>query len=115
MKAQTAGAKKLKRLLILSFPYVLFGLICTNIGEAWRLAEGADYSAKMLSFFTTIGSAFANPLPTFYPQDLLAGLTGGLGLRLAVLIRSQNRKNFKYNVEYGSARWGGNARDTSHG
>ena len=61
MKVDT---KRLKT-LILSLPYVIFGLICTNIGEAWRLAEGADYSAKVLSFFSTIGIAFGNPLPSF--------------------------------------------------
>ena len=106
MKVDT---KRLKKTLILSLPYVIFGLICTNIGEAWRLAEGADYSAKVLSFFSTIGIAFGNPLPSFYPVDLLVGLIGGAGLRLAVFIKSQNKKNYKHNVEYGSARWGTNA------
>ena len=106
MKVDT---KRLKKILILSLPYVIFGLICTNIGEAWRLAEGADYSAKVLSFFSTIGIAFGNPLPSFYPVDLLVGLIGGAGLRLAVFIKSQNKKNYKHNVEYGSARWGTHA------
>ena len=106
MKVDT---KRLKKILILSLPYVIFGFICTNIGEAWRLAEGADYSAKVLSFFSTIGMAFGNPLPSFYPVDLLVGLIGGAGLRLAVFIKSQNKKNYKHNVEYGSARWGTNA------
>ena len=106
MKVDT---KRLKKILILSFPYVIFGVICTNIGEAWRLAEGADYSAKVLSFFSTIGMAFGNPLPSFYPVDLLVGLIGGAGLRLAVFIKSQNKKNYKHNVEYGSARWGTHA------
>ena len=106
MKVDT---KRLKKTMILSLPYVIFGLICTNIGEAWRLAEGADYSAKVLSFFSTIGIAFGNPLPSFYPVDLLTGLIGGAGLRLAVFIKSQNKKNYKQGVEYGSARWGTHA------
>ena len=80
MKVDT---KRLKKTMILSLPYLIFGLICTNIGEAWRLAEGTDYSAKVLSFFSTIGIAFGNPLPSFYPVDLLVGLIGGAGLRLA--------------------------------
>lgn len=41
---------KLKKLLILNVPYILMGLFATNLGEAWRLAEGADASAKLLSF-----------------------------------------------------------------
>ena len=106
MKVDT---KRLKKTMILSLPYVIFGLICTNIGEAWRLAEGADYSTKVLSFFSTIGIAFGNPLPSFYPVDLLFGLIGGAGLRLAVFIKSQNKKNYKQGVEYGSARWGTHA------
>ena len=106
MKVDT---KRLKKTMILSLPYVIFGLICTNIGEAWRLAEGTDYSAKVLSFFSTIGIAFGNPLPSFCPVDLLFGLIGGAGLRLAVFIKSQNKKNYKHNVEYGSARWGTHA------
>ena len=102
----TIDTKKLKKILILSFPYILFGFICTNFGEAWRLAEGSDYSAKVLSFFTTTGIAFDNPLPSFHPADMLVGIIGGLGLRLAVFVKSQNKKNYKHNVEYGSARWG---------
>ena len=104
MKTDT---KRLKKILILSMPYVIFGLICTNIGEAWRMAEGADYSKKVMSFFSTIGIAFGNPIPSFYPTDLLVGIIAGAALRLAVFLKSQNRKNYKHNVEYGSARWGG--------
>ena len=37
---------------------------------------------------------------------MLVGIIGGLGLRLAVFVKSQNKKNYKHNVEYGSARWG---------
>ena len=104
MKVDT---KRLKKIMILSLPYVIFGLIYTNIGEAWRLAEGTDYSAKVLAFFTTIGIAFGNPLPSFYPTDMLVGIIAGAALRLAVFLKSQNKKNYKHNVEYGSARWGG--------
>ena len=104
MKVDT---KRLKKILILSLPYVIFGLICTNIGEAWRLAEGADYSKKVMSFFSTISTAFGNPLQSCHPTDLLVGIIAGAALRLAVFLKSQNKKNFKHNVEYGSARWGG--------
>ena len=98
---------KLKKLLIRALPYILIGLVCTNLGEAWRMAEGANASEKLLSFFTTMGIAFGNPLPSFYPIDLMVGLNCGAGLRAAVYIRGKNAKNFKHNLEYGSARWGG--------
>ena len=98
---------KLKKLLIRTLPYILIGLVCTNLGEAWRMAEGANASEKLLSFFTTVGIAFGNPLPSFHSIDLMVGLICGAGLRAAVYIRGKNAKNFKHNLEYGSARWGG--------
>ena len=103
------NTKKLKKVLITALPYVLMGLVCTNLGEAWRLAEGADASKKLLSFFSTLGPAFSNPLPSFHPVDLLVGAIFGGALRLAVYIRHKNAKHFKYNQEYGSARWGTHA------
>ena len=98
--------RDIKRLLILNLPYLLLGLIATNFGEAWRLAEGADSSAKILSFFNTLPAALQNPLPSFSPLDLLVGIVCGAGLRLAVYMKSKNAKKYRHNVEYGSARWG---------
>ena len=98
--------KNVKRLLILNIPYVILGLIATNFGEAWRLAEGADASAKILSLFSTLGVAFSNPMPSFHPVDLLVGILCGAGLRLAVYLKGKNAKKYRHNVEYGSARWG---------
>lgn len=98
--------RDIKRLLILNLPYLILGLIATNFGEAWRLAEGADSSAKILGFFNTLPVALQNPLPSFYPVDLLVGIICGGGLRLAVYMKSKNAKKYRHNVEYGSARWG---------
>lgn len=103
------NTKKLKKIIIKALPYVLVGLVCTNLGEAWRLAEGADVSKKLLSFFSTLGIAFGNPLPSFHPADLLVGAVFGCALYLAVYIRHKNAKHFKHNQEYGSARWGTHA------
>ena len=98
--------RKIKKLLILNIPYIIVGVIATNIGEAWRMAEGADSSAKLLSLFSTLSVAFGNPLPSFYPLDLLIGIVCGASLRLAVYLRGKNAKKYRHNVEYGSARWG---------
>lgn len=97
---------KLKKLLILSIPYILVGLFATNLGEAWRLAEGTDMSAKLLSFFVTLPIALNNPLPSFHFGDLLIGIICGAGLRLAVYLKGKNAKKYRHNEEYGSARWG---------
>lgn len=98
--------KELKRLIILNIPYLVIGLVATNIGEAWRLATGFDSSEKILSFITTLGTAFQNPLPSLNPLDLLIGLCVGAAIRLAVYVKGKNAKKFRHKVEYGSARWG---------
>lgn len=98
--------KKMKRLLILNIPYFIVGLFATNLGEAWRLAEGADFSAKLLGFFATFSVALSNPLPSFHPSDLLVGIACGGMMRLAVYLKGKNAKKYRHNVEYGSARWG---------
>ena len=97
---------KIKKLLILNIPYILIGLFATNLGEAWRLAEGADISAKLLGFFTTFTVALNNPLPSFHPMDLVVGIVCGVALRLAVYLKGKNAKKYRHNEEYGSARWG---------
>lgn len=97
---------KFKKLLFLYLPYLIFGLITTNIGEAWRLAEGFNQSKKILSFLETLGIAFLNPLPSLYPFDLVVGIICGVALWMAVYIKGQNAKKFRHKVEYGSARWG---------
>ena len=98
--------KKLTKLLALYLPYLLLGLVATNFGEAWRLAEGKELGDKIMSMMGTFPMAFANPLPSLHPLDLLVGLCCGAGLRLAVYLRGKNAKKYRHGVEYGSARWG---------
>ena len=97
---------KLTKLLALYLPYILLGLVATNIGEAWRLAEGKELGDKIMSMMGTVPVAFANPLPSLHPLDLLVGLCCGAGLRLAVYLRGKNAKKYRHGMEYGSARWG---------
>ena len=98
--------KKLTKLMALYLPYILLGLAATNFGEAWRLAEGKELGDKIMSMMGTIPVAFANPLPSLHPLDLLVGLCCGAGLRLAVYLRGKNAKKYRHGMEYGSARWG---------
>ena len=98
--------KKLTKLLALYLPYILLGLVATNFGEAWRLAEGKELGDKIMAMMGTIPLAFANPLPSLHPLDLLIGFSCGAGLRLAVYLRSKNAKKYRHGMEYGSARWG---------
>ena len=98
--------KRLTKLLALCLPYILLGLVATNFGEAWRLSEGKELGDKIMSMMGTISVAFANPLPSLHPLDLLVGLCCGAGLRLAVYLRGKNAKKYRHGMEYGSARWG---------
>ena len=96
----------LKKLLLPNLPYLLIGLYATKLGEAWRLAPGADASAKLLGLMDGFAAAFQSALPSFHPVDLLVGLCCGAALRLAVYIKGKNAKKYRKNMEYGSARWG---------
>ena len=98
--------KKLTKLLALYLPYLLLGLVATNFGEAWRLAVGKELGERIMSMMGTIPVAFANPLPSLHPLDLLVGLCCGAGMRLAVYLRGKNAKKYRHGMEYGSARWG---------
>ena len=98
--------KKLTKLLALYLPYLLLGLVATNLGEAWRLAEGKELGDKIMSMMGTIPVAFADPLPSLHPLDLLVGLCCGAGLWLAVYLKGKNAKKYRRGIEYGSARWG---------
>ena len=102
--------KKLTKLIALYLPYILLGLVATNLGEAWRLAEGKELGDKIMAMMGTFPVAFVNPLPSLHPRDLLIGFSCGAGLRLAVYLRSKNAKKYRHGMEYGSARWG-NAKD----
>ena len=97
--------KEIKRQIILNIPYLILGLLATNLGEAWRMAEGADASAKLMAFFMAVGQAFANPMPSFYPSDLLVGILAGGIIRLIVYLKGKNAKKYRKGMEYGSARW----------
>ncbi len=99
--------KKLSKLLALYLPYVVIGLVATNLGEAWRLAVGKELGDKIVSLMGTIPAAFANPLPSLHPFDLFIGLCCGAGMRLAVYLKGKNAKKYRHGMEYGSARWGG--------
>ena len=99
--------KKFSKLLTLYLPYVVIGLLATNLGEAWRLAVGKELGDKIVSLMETIPAAFANPLPSLHPFDLFIGLCCGAGMRLAVYLKGKNAKKYRHGMEYGSARWGG--------
>ena len=99
--------KKLSKLLALYLPYMVIGLVATNLGEAWRLAVGKELGDKIVSLMGTIPAAFANPLPSLHPLDMLVGLCCGAGMRLAVYLKRKNAKKYRHGMEYGSARWGG--------
>lgn len=95
----------LKKLILPNLPYFLFALMGTKCGEAWRLAPGADFSAKLLHILDGFQLAFQSALPSFHPADLLVGVLIAAAIRLAVYVKGKNAKKFRKNVEYGSARW----------
>ncbi len=97
---------KIKKLIIMNIPYVLFALLATKLGESWRLAEGANASEKLLHGIQGLTAALQSPLPSFHPFDLLIGAVFGITLRLLVKVKGKDGKKFRKNEEFGSACWG---------
>jgi len=95
-----------KQLIIKTVPFVFIGYFVGKIAEAYRIAEGADLTAKLLDTLEKINVAFGNPLPSFHPFDLLIGIVGALIIKAVVYFKGKNAKKFRKGVEYGSARWG---------
>ena len=96
----------IKRLILLNLPYVFAFYFVDKLASVFRLAPGTELVDKLTGGFANVGTAFANPLPSFNPIDLLIGVSAGALLKLAVFIKSKNRKKFRQGEEYGSARWG---------
>ena len=109
LKAKTAGMDK-KKLILMNLPYILAGYFCDKIAWLWRVSPGSNASDKMMAAMNGLNDLFSNPLPSFFPKDLLIGIAGGVALRLVVYFKAKNAKKFRQGVEYGSARWG-NAKD----
>ena len=109
LKAKTAGVDK-KKLILMNLPYILAGYFCDKIAWLWRVSPGSNASDKMMVAMNGLNDLFSNPLPSFFPKDLLIGIAGGVVLRLVVYFKAKNAKKFRQGVEYGSARWG-NAKD----
>ena len=109
LKAQAGNVDK-KKLFLMSLPYILVGYFCDKIAWLWRVSPGQNASDKMMAAMNGLNDLFANPLPSFFPKDLLIGAGCSAALRLAVYFKAKNAKKFRRGVEYGSARWG-NAKD----
>ena len=104
----------IKKYILPNLPYVMIGLYATKLGQMWRLAPGADFSAKVLGLMDGFAAAFQSAAPSFHPVDLLVGLLCGAALRLAVYVKGKNAKKYRKGVEYGSARWGKTASYTHY-
>ena len=96
----------IKKFLLPNIPYVFIALFATKLGQAWRLAPGADFSQKALHIMEGFAAAFQSALPSFHPIDLCVGVAAALLIRLIVYVKGKNAKKFRKNLEYGSARWG---------
>ena len=95
-----------KKLVLTNLPYVLFVYPFDKVSQAFRLAPGADLSAKILSIGEGFASAFSSLAPSFHLLDLLIGIAGAVIIRLIVHFKGKNAKKYRHGVEYGSARWG---------
>lgn len=91
--------------IILHLPYLAFVYLFGKVGQAFRLAQGADLSAKLLHIGQGFSAAFASAAPSFHPTDLLIGLAAAVIIRLVVYSKQKNAKKYRKGMEYGTARW----------
>ena len=105
LKAEIGKVDK-KKFFLMNLPYFLTGYFCDKIAWLWRVSPGQNASDKMLATMNGLQDLFRNPLPSFFPKDLLIGIECGIALRLVVYFKAKNAKKFRQGVEYGSARWG---------
>ena len=94
-----------KKLILPNIPYVFFVYLFDKVGQAVRLAPGADISEKILNITQGFSEAFSNALPSVHPLDLLIGIVGAVVIRLIVYVKGKNAKKYRKGAEYGSARW----------
>ena len=97
---------RLKKWILPNLPYVGIALFATKLGQAMRIAPGADFSGKVLHMMDGMHAAFSTAAPSFHPLDLCVGVLGAAAIRLTVYVKGKNAKKFRKNTEYGSARWG---------
>ena len=96
-----------KKFFLRNFPYLIFLWLFDKAGQCYRLTQGGDFVKRMMVVISSLGDAIKyNPLPSLHPRDLLVGILGAAGIRLAVYIKAQKAKKFRHGREYGSARWG---------
>ena len=97
---------RLKKWILPNLPYVGIALFATKLGQAIRIAPGADFSGKVLHMMDGMHAAFSTAVPSFHPLDLCVGVLVAAAIRLTVYVKGKNAKKFRKNTEYGSARWG---------
>ena len=97
---------RLKKWILPNLPYVGIALFVTKLGQAMRIAPGADFSGKVLHMMDGMHAAFSTAVPSFHPLDLCVGVLVAAAIRLTVYVKGKNAKKFRKNTEYGSARWG---------
>ena len=97
---------KVKKLVLLNLPYLIFVYLFDKLCQGVRLAPGADASEKLLHIGQGFSAAFASLAPSFHLVDLCVGAAGAVLIRLAVYSKGKNAKKYRRGIEYGSARWG---------
>lgn len=94
-----------KKVILKVLPYVIFGYVANKFAYGYRVTPGDAALNKLMDSLSS-NAAFANPMPSFNPMDLLIGVAVGAGIRLVVYFKAKNAKKFRHGEEYGSARWG---------
>lgn len=90
-----------KKFFIALIPLLIFAWIGNKGYCVYRISDGS-----LDSIMENFNRVLVNPIPSFNPQDLLAGIVVAAGMKVFLTMKKKNRKNFRSKEEYGSARWG---------
>lgn len=96
----------IKRVLIPNIPYFVIGVYASKIPQAFRLANGTDFSSKLGDISNGFSLAFENKMPSFHPSDFVIGLGLGCIFKGIVYLKGKNAKKYRHGEEHGTARWG---------
>lgn len=103
--------EKIKKAIIFILPMLLFFWIGDKVCCAYRtVSVVGNISVKAMPFFTNLGNALTNPLPSLHPLDAFVGFMTAVIAKLVLEYKRKHRKKYAEDKEYGSARWG-NAKD----
>jgi len=96
----------MRKYVLPHLPYALMFWFFSKCAEAYRVSTEDEIIHRLMDAVSSLGASLSNPLPSLHPFDLCVGLIGAATMFVVVWVKKRNAKNWRKDIEYGSARWG---------